>query len=221
MSRIHSKLKIDSSIFEPEDLNAADIVQKQVFIKGNCIYRHKLAQFFYTTYDVRLSEDVVNPKKSNCNIMLLSNLNNQEIDQNSTVTHPFLYARVIGIYHANVVYTGPGMKNYEPMRFDFLHVRWFQLELEVQKNKKRHHVPGWASSRLDCLSFPPMAELGSFSFVDPSLVLRGCHLIPVFSLGKRYLDRIGLSSISQDNNDWKYYYVNRSDDVISFFGVCC
>jgi len=32
----------------------------------------------------------------------------------------FLYGRILGAYHANVIYTGPGMQDYEARRFDFL-----------------------------------------------------------------------------------------------------
>ena len=49
----------------------------------------------------------------------------------------------------------------------------------------------------------------SFGFVDPALVVRTCHLIPMFSLGKSHSDGIGLSSMSKDGNDWKGYYINR------------
>lgn len=145
--------------------------------------------------------------------MLLADLRpNGAEPLNGAAIHPFLYGRVIGIYHVNVVYTGPGMKGYEAMRFDFLHTRWFQLDIAqapgaLQGGKKCD----WASLRLDRLSFPPMARRSSFSFVDPNLVLRGCHLIPAFSSGKSHLDGIGLSKLSKDGNDWISYYVNRFD----------
>ncbi|KJA18172.1 hypothetical protein HYPSUDRAFT_205550 [Hypholoma sublateritium FD-334 SS-4] len=57
-----------------------------------------------------------------------------------------------------------------------------------------------------------MARQDSFGFVDPSLVLRACHILPVFASGKRYADGIGLSTIAGDSNDWKSYYVNRFAD---------
>ncbi len=122
--------------------------------------------------------------------------------------HPFLYGRVIGIYHVNVIYTGPGTAGYEPMRFDTLRIRWFQLD--TVHSQVERSSGGWKSSRLDRLSFPPMIQVDSFGFVDPKLVLRGAHLIPAFSLGKRYLDGQGISIMSRDNSDWNHYYVNRS-----------
>jgi hypothetical protein len=97
------------------------------------------------------------------------------------------------------------MLGYEAMRFDFLHVRWFQLEGGPDP------CLGWTTSRLDRLSFPPVAAQDAFGFVDPSLVLRSCHLIPAFSRGKRHDDGVGLSSMAKDGKDWKSYYVNRCD----------
>jgi hypothetical protein len=176
---------------------------KGILIKDNRLYLHKLARFYHTTYDVRRSEDIINPRTSHCDIMLLSTCD--------TNPHPFLYARVLAIYHVNVIYNGPGMLNYDSMRFDFMWVRWFQLM-----------GPGSANS-LDCLSFPPMSDEGSFGFIDPELVLRGCHLIPAFSQGKRYSDTIGLSKLARDSEDWQKYYVNRygisnlSDMVFNLF----
>lgn len=179
-------------------------------IKDNRLYRHKLARFYYTTYDVCRSEDIINPRTSHCDVMLLSDLEAARSSNPSDAlnVHPFLYARVIGIYHVNIIYTGLGMTGYEAMRFDFLHVRWFQLEATDP-------CLGWTTSRLDRLSFPPVAEQDSFGFVDPSLVLRSCHLIPAFSRGRSHDDGIGLSSMSNDGRDWKSYYVNRYDRFLS------
>ncbi len=78
--------------------------------------------------------------------------------------HPFLYGRVIGIYHANIVYIGQETKGYDANRFDFLHVRWYQMD-NTQPGGQSHC--GWDSLRLDRLTFLPMATEGSFSFVDP------------------------------------------------------
>lgn len=185
------------------------MAQNMVLIKDNRVFNHRLARFYYTTYDVRRMEDVINPRTSHCNIMMLSsdteipNSNETPSDQCDTI-HPFLYGRVIGIYHTNLVYIGPGMKGYKLMRFDFLHVRWFQLE-ELHNG----HPSGYSSSSLDCLSFPPVAHKDSFGFVDPGVVLRSCHLIPAFCKGKSHSDGIGISPMSKDSKDWKRYYVNR------------
>lgn len=210
LPRILEKLHVATENLDSSLAYIAQVAQNSILIKSNRVYNHKLAHFYHTTYDVRRSDDIINPKTSHCNILLLSNSGPQNNSSNAPPTHPFIYGRVIGIYHVNVVYIGPGMDGYQPMRFDFLHVRWFQLSTSLGSGC-HYQNEGWASLRLDCLSFPPMAQEDSFGFVDPSLVLRACHIIPAFNSGKRYADGIGLSAMARDSNDWKCYYVNRFD----------
>ncbi|KJA19277.1 hypothetical protein HYPSUDRAFT_99107, partial [Hypholoma sublateritium FD-334 SS-4] len=210
LSRIRERLKISTASPNPDV--SAITPHNAVLIKDNRVFQHKLARFYHTTYDVRGSEDIINPNTPHCNVMLLAD--HEPTDgsfepSDSDAFHPFLYARVIGIYHTNIVYTGPGMKGYEAMRFDFLHVRWLQLD-PVQSQGQS--TCAWTSLRLDRLSFPPMAQKTSIGFLDPNLVLRGCHLIPAYSFGKARSDGIGISKMLKDAKDWKYYYVNRFAD---------
>ena len=171
-----------------------------VLIKNYQIYSHRLFRINYTTYDVRRAQDVINPRTPHHNIMLLAQSGSDE--DHDANHHPFLYARVLGIYHANVVYVGPGMLDYNTRRFDFLWVRWYQkLETRDPMGFKTYH--------LDQLSFPPMANEDAFGFVDPADVLRSCHIIPRFAKGRRYSDGVGLSKCARDSNDWKFYYVGR------------
>ncbi|KJA13591.1 hypothetical protein HYPSUDRAFT_151446 [Hypholoma sublateritium FD-334 SS-4] len=208
--RVQERLQIAPENLSSDTSVAAQVAQYTILIKNNRVYNHKLARFYHTTYDVRRSEDVVNPNTPHCNVMLLANTEQKDVGSpNWVAEHPFLYGCVLGIYHVNVVYTGPGMIGYEAMRFDFLYVRWFQLD-RAQSQARNHR--NWASLRLDRLSFPPMNGPGSFGFIDPGLVLRGCHLIPAYSLGRIHLDGIGLSKIAKDSNDWKGYYANRFAD---------
>lgn len=208
------KLKIKEDSLGPVE----QLAPNYVVVKSDRIFKHKLARFYYTTYDVRRSEDVINPRTSHCDVMLLADPEpNDTSSIDAADTHPFLYGRVIGIYHANVVYVGPGAKNYEPMRFDFLHVRWFQLDIvDLTSN----HSSEWEFLRLNRLSFPTMTEKYSFGFVDPSVILRGCHLIPAFCMGKRHPDGIGFSAMSKDAKDWRGYYVNRYD-TFHWLLSCC
>ncbi|KAH7904506.1 hypothetical protein BJ138DRAFT_1019068 [Hygrophoropsis aurantiaca] len=171
-----------------------------VFFKNDRIYSHKLARFNYTTYDVRRAQDVVNPSTSHHNIMVLANHSSKD----GPTQHPFWYARVLGIYHANVIYTGPGMLDYNPRRMEFLWVRWYEIVEE--------HMAGWDACQLDRIRFPPMATDGAFGFLDPKDVLRGCHIIPAFADGKVHADGAGLSHCIHDSEDWKGYFVNRFVD---------
>jgi len=54
-----------------------------------------------------------------------------------------------------------------------------------------------------------MAADDTFGFLNPSDVLRSCHIIPAFAGGKRYADSKGLSFLVHDSADWAEYYVNR------------
>jgi len=173
-------------------INESDRNPNSILFASDRIYPHNLIRINYTTYDVRRSQDVVNTSTSHCDVMVLA--------ENPT-DHPFRYARVLGIYHANVVYVGPGMLNHQPMRMEFLWVRWYE-RLEVV-------TPGWEAKRLDCVRFPPLAGEDAFGFIAPSDLLRGSHIVPSFTKGQLHLDGIGLSSRARDSADWVAYLINR------------
>jgi hypothetical protein len=166
-----------------------------VLFRHDRLYRHNIMRINYTTYDVRRKRDTINPGTPHRDIMVLAQ-NDDDSD------HPFLYARVIGIFHANIVYTGSGIMDYRPRRLEFLWVRWYELDPKVPAG-------GWSRSTLDRLQFPPMAEGNSFGFIDPADVLRGGHIVPAFATGKRYADGEGLSRCARDSSDYHSYYVNR------------
>ena len=202
LPRIQESLKLKHLSLNLLDSHIQQKALDSILIKDNRLFLHKAVRFYYTTYDIRRSEDIVNPRTSHCDIMLLGSPGSQGVREMETMppSHPFTYARVLGIYHVNVIYTGPGMIDYEAMRFDFLFVRWFEL----QENSKVKD-----EEALDHVYFPPMSAEDSFGFVDPHLVLRSCHLIPVFAQGKRHDDGIGLSRLSKDGSEWKSYFINR------------
>jgi len=163
------------------------------------MYHHKLIRFHFTTYDIQCGTDIVNPGTSRCNVMLLAD--DAEGSVISSNLHHFLYARVLGAYHVNVIYTGPGMRDFEARRFDFLWVRWLDV---VNPGSS-----GWNTTKLDSVYFPPMNENYSFGFVDPKDVLRGCHILPAFAKGKRQEDGIGISRCAKDGKDYNQYFVGR------------
>ena len=164
-----------------------------VLFKGNKIYRHRLLRINYTTYDLQREFDAINPRTDHRDIMLLSSSDGN--------CHPFCYARVLGIFHANVIYTGPGYKDFQSRRIEFLWVRWFEV---IQD-----HSPLWEQQALDIVRFLPMADKDAFGFVDPANVLRGCHIIPAFADGRLHPDGVALSRSATDSDDWKRYYINR------------
>jgi len=162
-----------------------------ILLQHDRLYRHNIMRINYTTYDVRRAQDVINPNTSHCNVMIL----------NEKGSSPYAYAKVLGVYHINAFYAGHnGLSECRPRRMEFLWVRWYH-NVEVES--------GWNARKLDRVSFLPVGHPDSFGFVDPSQVLRGCHMIPVFSRGKVHPDCNGLSRIARDALDWKQYYVNR------------
>lgn len=175
------------------------ISAEHIILKDDRIYEHNIMRINYTTYDTQRSQDVIHTSTSHRDIMLLDDPHGNNED--TANVQQYRYARVIGIYHTNVIYAGRGRVDYEPRRMEFLWVRWFQLS--------QSPVTGWIPRRLDRVNFYPVTGEESFGFVDPSEILRGCHIIPMFSSGKRHLDAMGLSSIARDSLDWKTYYVNR------------
>jgi hypothetical protein len=68
---------------------------------------------------------------------------------------------------------------------------------------------GWQARKLERIQFSSMSGGDTFGFLDPSEVLRGCHIVPAFTRGKRHLNSKGLSYCAQDSSDWIEYYVNR------------
>jgi hypothetical protein len=169
-----------------------------IIFKHDRIYKHNIARINYTSYDVRRSQDVINASSAHGNIMTLTDTHD---DQDQDTIHPFSYARVLGIYHVNVVYVGPGMTDYQPRRLEFLWVRRYQRSQMIQA--------GWQAHKLDRVQFLPLADDGAFGFIDPSDVMRGCHIVPAFCRGKAHIDGKGLSHCAQDFSDWAAYYVNR------------
>jgi hypothetical protein len=182
-----------------EDLAAGGVDPdwNNVLFKQDRMYTHKIMHIHYTTYDVRRGEDIVHIGSSQRNIMVL---NPQFSVENIDSQHPFWYARVIGIYHANVMYIGRGNADYHPRRLDFLWVRWYHFK----------DAPcGWKQLKLDKLRFPPLGEPELFGFLDPNDVLRSAHIIPLLSGGKVTTDGISTSPCAQNGDDWKAYAVNR------------
>ncbi|KAH7918896.1 hypothetical protein BV22DRAFT_1108243 [Leucogyrophana mollusca] len=160
-----------------------------IFLKNEAIYEHKLMRINYTTYDVRCAQDVISPSTTHNNIMMLATAA-PDAPECSLSQHPFCYAHIVGIFHTNVIFTGPGTPDYNPRHLEFL----------------------WDAFRLDRVQFLPMADEGAFGFLDPKDVLCGCHIIPAFAQGKLHADGIGLSRCIDDFQDSKYYYVNRFVD---------
>ncbi|KAJ7649427.1 hypothetical protein DFH06DRAFT_1282942 [Mycena polygramma] len=164
--------------------------------KNERVYRHKILRINYTSYDVRLGQDCLNPR-THSDIMYLP------LDEDAP--HPFAYAQIIGIFHANVLNTADGAgAKIEVMQF--LWVRRYRLDPTYRGGFKRR--------RLHRLEFLPDSDPDAFGFINPDEVIRGAHLIPAFAHG-RTTERLSSGSIGRlprdglkSDEDWRYYYVN-------------
>lgn len=165
------------------------------------IYRHRCMRVNFTTYDMRRDQDTINPR-TRADVMVL---NPGEDDTPKDKQHPYWYARVCGVFHANVIYTGPGSTTREPQRMEFLWVRWFGVEPGTENAFK--------SRRLPLVGFIPAHKPYAFGFLDPAHVIRGSHLMPAYHFGRtqalmgRSLLRREKTEEHEDNSDWRFYYV--------------
>ncbi|KAJ3755244.1 hypothetical protein EV360DRAFT_86085 [Lentinula raphanica] len=164
---------------------------------NNRIFRHKVVRLNYTTYDLRRNQDSCNPR-THADIMMLSG------DSETCDDHPYWFARIIGIYHVNIVYSGQQQKFLAPQKLDFLHVRWFGLAREQDEY-------GIHAKRMPSLGFIDAQDPEAFGFVDPSNIIRACHVIPAFAYEKtsQFLPGSSLARQGSDKiQDYFRYYVN-------------
>jgi hypothetical protein len=179
-----------------------ELIQAQewsnIQLRKDRIYTHKIMRIKYTTYNARRDEDIVHLGTERSNVMLL----NPDYSRGSSL-HPFRYAKVIGILHAEVGCVGTD----ECRRIEFLWVRWFRVcpatDLELEK-----------------AILLPLADPESVGFIDPNQVLRASHMIPCFRSGKRYSDGEGTSKLAEDGADWNEYYINRYELVFLILRQC-
>lgn len=137
----------------------------------------------------------MNPR-THCDIMMAS-------PETSSGAHPFWYARVIGVFHARVLHTGPAAINRSVQHVEFLWVRWLGVV--------PGHRYGFKVARLPKVGFVPDTDPLAFGFLDPSLVIRGCHLIPAFADGRtpNLLNSINTAARPPGElDDWVAFYVN-------------
>jgi hypothetical protein len=173
----------------------SDNERNTVRILGDRIYSAKVFRVNYTTYDLRRDQDSMNPR-THCDVMVVS-------PEKGPKVHPFWYARVLGVFHTKVLHTGPNSNNHSVQHMEFLWVRWFGLE------------PGYKSgsshARLPKIGFVHEFDDSAFGFLDPSQVLRGCHLVPAFASGRtsELLQTVSPTAARPfgEVNDWTNYYV--------------
>lgn len=181
----------DEQVFSDKDHNSIRVV-------GNRVYSVQTLRVNYTTYDVRRDQDTINPR-THCDVMIAS-------PETSADAHRFWYARILGIFYIYVCNNDTDSTNRASQRIEFLWVRWFGMV--------EGHRYGLRVARLPKVGFIKEGEgTPSFGFLDPSLVVRACHLIPAFNLGKttRLLSATTTSTAARafgEMDDWVAFYVN-------------
>ncbi|TBU23843.1 hypothetical protein BD311DRAFT_703164 [Dichomitus squalens] len=165
-----------------------------VRIENNKMYRHKVLRVNYTTYDMRRDQDSINPR-THPDIMMLA-------PEGSS--HPYLYARVIGIFHVEAYCAGESLDGTDDTDMEIIHVlwvRWFDLDPCAPGGFKARRLPHLMWAALDD---------GAFGFVSPDQVLRAAHLMPAFAHGQSDAALPGYSvarNEDEEDTDWNYHYV--------------
>lgn len=179
--------------YDGEEHTFSDAESNTVTIIGGKIYKHKNFRINYTTYDLRRSQDCVNPRSEAPDIMVLAH---EDSD------HPYWYARVLGVFHANICHSGLRSRDPSPQHIEFLFIRWFGRDLTTRT--------GWNAHRLPRIGFIDADEPGAFAFLDPRHVVRAIHTIPAFAHGRtdEYLRPSIARHPRECDEDWVYYYVN-------------
>jgi hypothetical protein len=93
--------------------------ESHVVLQGQQVFRHKLIYLNYTSYDLHQGQDVMNPLTDCRDIMFIAP------DTSKTGRHRYLYAQVLGIFHANAMLSGLGSTSDCWECFDFLWICWF------------------------------------------------------------------------------------------------
>ncbi|TEB40253.1 hypothetical protein FA13DRAFT_1572898, partial [Coprinellus micaceus] len=172
---------------------------EHILLRDNRIYSHKLLKVNYTTYDIRRDQDILHVETPQCNVMMLND--QYSLDTRST-EHPYIYGRLLGVFHANVSYARSlpaSVQNPGYHRIDFAWVHWYKFTASTDEFS------------LDSLTPYPLHSYLAQSFVDPSDIIRSAHLIPKFALGKDD-GPIPKSQFVRHHPLWKAYYLNRFVD---------
>ena len=197
----HVISRLTGRVYDGDEHEYTPEERDRVIFLHNRLYRHKVLRVNYTTYDMRRDQDSVNPR-THPDIMMLAY---EDDDNPSALKHPYWYARVIGIFHTTVKYTGPGAVTSDWEHVEFLWVRWYGQDPEART--------GFAARRLPRIGFVQNSsdEPGAFGFVDPTAVIRAAHLIPAFHFAHRD-DLLGPSRLARgtgdEDEDFTNYYVN-------------
>jgi hypothetical protein len=97
--------------FDGDEQAFSDEEWASVIFVNNYIFHHKVLRVNYTTYDMRRGQDSINPR-THADVIVLAH--EDDDPENNLKPHPFWYARIIGIFHAQVRHVGPNSTSKEP-----------------------------------------------------------------------------------------------------------
>ena len=174
-----------------------------ITLDRDCLFAHATARINFTTYDLRRGQDIIHIGTDKCFVMV------NAPDTSDDNRYPWMYAQVLGVYHANVLRPGTASK----VRMEFMWVRWLQRDTTLPHSANHFRLPR--------VSFAPATLPDAFGFIDPAAVLRATHLIPGFHYGRTFA-LLGPSIARAASGDWRYYYVGRfvdHDIAMRYLGI--
>ncbi|TEB24443.1 hypothetical protein FA13DRAFT_1797302 [Coprinellus micaceus] len=195
----HLALRFFERVVGRQPPRATEDLWPHIVLQNNSIYSHKLLRINYTTYDVRRDQDVLHVDTPQCNVMLLNSRYNEKTWLSE---HPYLYGRLLGVFHANVRYNGSllnRVQQLEYLRIDFAWIHWYQF----------NGSDGEFS--LDRVTPSPLRCGSALDFIDPSDIIRSVHLIPRFSAGK-VNQPVVESQLVRNRDTWESYFINKFAD---------
>lgn len=161
-------------------------------INFDTIVELKILRINYTTYNIQRDYNIIQTTRSD--VVMTSSRDE---------AHPFWYAQILCAFHIQVHFCLGGV-SHSKQSMEVLWIRWLGIEQDHKWGFKEARLPkvGFVLDRTDHIPF---------GFLDPSLVICGCQLIPAFSDGRtRELLQVGpsLARLPGKKDDWAAFYVN-------------
>lgn len=116
--------------------------RKHIEIVSNSLYRHKTLELSYITYDMQEDQDTIY-QRFHPDVMVLLCDNNE---------HPYLYGRVLDIFHVDVKNNGPGsiLEVDTIVTIPLVWIRWFKLDSQANCQSGFSHLRHPSVSFYDC-----------------------------------------------------------------------
>ncbi|KAF8546622.1 hypothetical protein OG21DRAFT_1426520, partial [Imleria badia] len=190
LSRLrHLDFDGDKQEFTPEEHNELWLLNPERIVESRLIHIN------YTTYDIQRAHNCLWTDGSSFLMTLLK--------EDDPDCHPFWYCQLLKAFCIEVSYS-PGGVSGPKQTMEVLWVRWLGIDLNYKW--------GFRKCTLPKIGFiPEDRKSPAFGFLDPSLVICGCHFIPAFIDGhtSQFLqDGTSVAQSPGQADDWARYYVN-------------